>query len=251
VNGRAAHRPASGIVADRLRVSYRDRQVLSSVSFQVPVGTVYGLLGQNGAGKTTTLNVMAGLIHPDAGRAWLGPHSLLDSPLPAKHALGFVPDDPVLFGTLTGAEHLELVLDLRADPAGRASRTARIEEVLGLTGLLPDAGRFVGQYSRGMRQRLVIGMALVGRPAYLVLDEPASGLDPTGLARLKRLLRGMAETGCAALLASHQLDVVRGVCDRVGILHDGRIAAEYPVPSVGLDLERAFLSVTAGTDQPW
>lgn len=236
--GRVAHH---GVVADQVKFSYTDRPVLSSVSFQIATGTVYGLLGENGAGKTTMLSVLAGLLPPDAGDAWLGRHSVTAERLAAQRELGFVPDDPVLFSALTAVEHLELVLDLRAD---RDSRPQRIGEVLSLVGLRADAERYVGQYSHGMRQRLVLGMALIGRPSCLVLDEPANGLDPGGLAMLKAQLRDVAGSGCAVLLSSHQLDVVRDVCDRVGILHHGKIAAEFTLPAADLDLEQSFLAVT-------
>lgn len=217
--------------------------MLSSVSLTVGPGIVYGLLGRNGAGKTTTLGILAGLLRPAAGRASLAGHSVLEDPVGAKRELGFVPDEPTLFGGLTGIEHLELVLDLRADRSDREARVARVLESCGLADA--DARRSAGQYSRGMRQRLVIAMALIGRPSCLVLDEPVGGLDPAGLADLKQILRSAADDGRAVLISSHNLDVVRGICDRIGILHGGVITAEHSLPSSDLDLEREFLAATA------
>lgn len=246
MNGDRSRQPPQGIEADRLEFSYSSRRVLSSVSFTVGPGTVYGLLGRNGAGKTTTLSILAGLLRPAGGRASLAGHSVLEDPVGAKRELGFVPDEPVLFGSLTGIEHLGLVLDLRADRDDRDDREARVARVLELCGLAaPDARRFTGQYSRGMRQRLVIAMALIGRPSCLVLDEPVGGLDPAGLADLKQILRDAADDGSAVLISSHNLDVVRGICDRIGILHGGVITAEHSLPSGDLDLEREFLTATA------
>lgn len=236
-----------GIAADRLSVSFGEHCVLAGVSFTVAPGTVYGLLGRNGAGKTTTLRVLAGLVRPAAGDAWLASHSVLKDPVAAKGELGFVPDDPVLFAALTATEHLELVLGLRADRAVAAGRIARVLRLVGLGG---DADRYVGQYSHGMRQRLALAMALAGNPSCLVLDEPASGLDPGGRAVLTDLLRQAAGAGHAVVLASHQLELVREVCDQAGILHQGAISAEYVLPADGTRLEQEFYAVTGPAPDP-
>jgi ABC-2 type transport system ATP-binding protein len=178
---------------------YRGVRALDDVSFTVGPGCVTGLLGPNGAGKSTALRILVGFARPTSGSATVfgRPYAELDNP--AAH-VGMLLDAGALHPGRTGREILTLGAMMIGAPR------ARVGEVLDLVGLTDrEAGRTVGGYSLGMRQRLCIGHALLGRPGVLILDEPANGLDPQGIHWMRVLLRGLADAGCSVLLSSHLL----------------------------------------------
>lgn len=194
---------------------------LDRLDLAIPAGTVYGVLGPNGAGKTTALRLLAGLARPTEGTASVAGR------------VGALAQDPRFYGWLTGREFLELTLSL--DPEGRTldggARRARIDETLEVAGLTEAAGRRIGGYSGGMRQRIGLAAALVGRPAVLLLDEPVSSLDPAGRHDLLATIAGLRERA-TVLFSTHILADVERVCDRVGILDHGRLIAEGPLPAL-------------------
>jgi ABC-2 type transport system ATP-binding protein len=211
------------------------------VSFTAPAGAVTGLLGPNGSGKTTTLRVALGLVRPSAGTALIGgvPYRGLARPRSTVGALleaaGFHPGR-------RARDHLRVL----AAAAGLPGR--RADEVLDRVGLAPAAGRRVREFSLGMRQRLGLAAALLGDPQLLLLDEPANGLDPAGIAWLRGLLRDLAAQGRSVVVASHVLGEVAQTADRVVILSAGRLRFAGPLGELGATggaLESAFLRLTA------
>jgi ABC-2 type transport system ATP-binding protein len=189
------------------------------LSFEVRSGAVTGFLGPNGAGKTTTLRMLLGLVAPTAGTATIDgrPYRELADPL---HHVGAVLEASSFHPGRTARNHL-----LVQAMAGRISRS-RVDEVLELVGLGDDAGRRVGGYSLGMRQRLGLAAALLDDPEVLILDEPANGLDPEGVRWLRELLRGLAEEGRTVLVSSHILAEVAQTVDEVVILDHGRLVVQ-------------------------
>jgi ABC-2 type transport system ATP-binding protein len=191
-------------------------QGVHGLDLAVPVGSVYGFLGPNGAGKSTTIRLLLGLLHADEGSIDLFGQRL-DARRQALRQVGALVESPSLYGHLSGRENLEVTRRLLGAPK------ARIDQVLERVDLVAAAGRRVREYSLGMRQRLAIGLALLGEPRLLILDEPANGLDPAGIVELRRLLLGLAVEGITVFVSSHLLSEVELVATHVGVLHEGRL----------------------------
>jgi len=217
----------SALEVEHARKEYRTfagekRLAVGDVSFRVPPGTIHGLLGPNGAGKTTTLKMLLGLVRPTGGAfRILG----IDAHAPgAKRRLGFLPEQPYFSPQLTAAQTMLLYGRLSGMSGDEVKRGIgeRMERV-GLTGRDRTP---LSKFSRGMLQRLGIALALLGDPGVLVLDEPASGLDPVGQRDVRNLMLELRSQGTTILLSSHQLSEVEAVCDGVTILNRGRVAAE-------------------------
>jgi ABC-2 type transport system ATP-binding protein len=216
---------------------YGDRLALAGVDITVPEGSVYGLVGPNGAGKTTLLGILAGLRRATSGTVELAVE-------PTEMAV--LPDTPRFDPWLTGIEVVSLAQQL-TDPAAGSDR---VEEVLANAGLTEAAHRRVGGYSRGMLQRLGVACTIVGRPHLVLLDEPASALDPQGRREVLDLisqLRGSA----TVLFSSHILGDVQEVCDTVGILNDGELLFQGPIGSllVGQAVPRFQVRLRTGADR--
>jgi ABC-2 type transport system ATP-binding protein len=212
------------------------------LTFEVP-GGVTGFLGPNGAGKTTTLRMLLGLVRPTSGTATIGGRSYADLPHP-RRVVGSVLEASGFHPGRTGREHLRVLARLSDVPF------ARVETVLGEVGLAGDAGRRVGGYSLGMRQRLGLASALLGDPDVLVLDEPGNGLDPAGMAWLRGLLRDFAAQGRTVLLSSHVLAEIAQTVDRVVILDAGTLRFAGPIAELSGDFEAAFLRLTGTPEAP-
>jgi ABC-2 type transport system ATP-binding protein len=207
------------IEVDNLTKRFRKTVAVENLSFKIPEGAVTAFLGPNGAGKTTTLRIILGLVRPTAGRATvLGkPYRELGDPV---HEVGAVLEASSFHPGRSGRNHLRTV----AAASGIPSR--RVEETLALVQMTADAGRRVGGYSLGMKQRLSLAAALLGDPKVLVLDEPANGLDPQGMRWLRELLRSLAAEGRTILISSHVLAEVEQVADEVVIIHRGRFVEQ-------------------------
>lgn len=215
----------------------------------VQAGEIFGFLGENGAGKTTTIKMLTGLIPPSAGIARIAGFDVGTAPREAKRLTGYIPDNPFLYERLTGAEFLHFIGDLYDVPRG-AVRDTRARDLLALFDLEDKASALIGSYSRGMRQKIALAAALLHEPQVLFLDEPTVGLDPKGTRRLQDVLRAVAGRGVAVFLSTHVLDVASSLCDRIGILHKGRLVA-LGAPSELTEggartLEQVFLGLTGG-----
>ncbi|HEY7015282.1 MAG TPA: ABC transporter ATP-binding protein [Streptosporangiaceae bacterium] len=211
------------------------------MSFTVPAGKVTGFLGPNGAGKTTTLRMVLGLVRPSAGMALIGgvPYHRLPRP---RRQVGALLEATGFHPGRRARDHLRVLTAAGGLP------DHRVDEVLGQVGLTAAAGRRVREFSLGMRQRLGLAAALLGDPPVLLLDEPANGLDPAGIAWLRGLLRGLADEGRTVLVASHVLSEVAQTADHVVIVNEGRLRFAGPLRELGDtsgSLESAFLNLTA------
>jgi ABC-2 type transport system ATP-binding protein len=200
---------------------YHEVLAVDHVDLNVRPGDVYGFLGPNGAGKTTTLRMALGLITPTEGVVELfGRDPMRQGARALEGVAGFV-EAPRFYPYLSARKNLELLAALDG-----ADARERIDEVLEIVELTPRAAHRVGGYSHGMRQRLGIAAALLRRPRLLILDEPATGLDPAGMRDMRVLIRGLAQEGITVLLSSHQLPEVQELCDRVAIVDSGRVVYE-------------------------
>jgi ABC-2 type transport system ATP-binding protein len=209
------------VSATGLLKTYGEVTAVDDVDMEVHTGDVYGFLGPNGAGKTTTLRMLLGLIRPSGGRVQLfGRDPLRDGARALDGVAGFV-EAPGFYPYLTGRKNLELLAAFDGDGARE-----RIDEVLDVVELAPRAKHRVGGYSHGMKQRLGIAAALLRRPRLLLLDEPATGLDPAGMRDMRALIHRLAQDGITVLLSSHQLSEVEELCNRVAIIRSGRIVYE-------------------------
>lgn len=230
---------------------YGDLVALDAVSFRVEAGEVFGYLGPNGAGKSTTVRILLGLQAPSAGTVAIAGIDALADPVGARERIGYLAEIVQLYEALTPEEHLQFVGRLRglADDV-IARRTAAL---LAAFDLAERAREPIRGFSKGMRQKVGLALALLHKPPVLVLDEPLSGLDATAALILKDVIRGLANQGAAVLYCSHVLDVVERLCDRAMILNKGRTVAvgsieELRAQTQGTTLDEVFRSVATEID---
>ena len=227
---------------DQLNRRRAGRPAVLDLSLSLSRGQVLGLLGVNGAGKSTTLSMIAGALRPDNGSIQLNGADFLENPELARQLIGWLPERAPLWPELTVSEHLDAHGRLRS-MRGAALRQAR-EAIIERLELQPLARRLAGVLSQGQRQRLGLACALLHRPALLVLDEPANALDPVQVAALRGLIREQAAAGTAIILSTHLLAEVTAVCDRVAILHEGKLRHDGAVHSDDhAALERTFFEI--------
>jgi ABC-2 type transport system ATP-binding protein len=239
------------ITLTHLTKRYGGFTAVDAIDLRVPRGELFGFLGPNGAGKTTTFRMIAGIILPTAGTIEIGGIDLGRQPLLAKARLGYIPDRPFVYDKLTGAEFLRFVAALYGQQDAGVER--RIDELLDLFELAPWKHELTESYSHGMRQKLLISSALVHRPDVIVVDEPMVGLDPKGARLLKDLFRQFVDRGGTVLMSTHTLEVAEAMCDRIAIMHRGRVLAQGTmaqlrdqIGSGDSSLEDLFLRLTGG-----
>ena len=198
---------------------FGDVTAVRDLSLHVEEGEVYGFLGPNGAGKSTTINMLLDFVRPSTGSVRVLGMDAQEDSVRVRERTGVLPEGYDVYSRLTGRKHIEFAArskDVEVDP----------ESILERVGIADAADRRADEYSKGMRQRLVLGMALVGDPDLLILDEPSSGLDPAGAKAMRDIVRAEAERGTTVFFSSHVLGQVEAVCDRVGILRGGELVAE-------------------------
>lgn len=208
---------------------YGSITAVDSLDLVVPPGSVFGFLGPNGSGKTTTIRILTGLSRPTAGRAWVAEEEASLTNLALKRRIGYLPEEPAYPGWMKGREVLALAAELYGLSGSEARH--RVEELLALVGLEEAAERKVAGYSRGMRQRLGIGQALLNRSPVLILDEPCSALDPSGRREVLDLIASLRKEA-TVFLSTHILSDVEQVCDHVAILVRGQVAASGPLAEI-------------------
>jgi ABC-type multidrug transport system ATPase subunit len=200
------------------------RTAVARVSLRVERCAIYGFLGPNGAGKSTTVRMLLGLIKPTAGTIKILGHELDREPMRARARLGACLETPAFYENFTGRQNLRLLASLSG-----GAQPARVEEVLGITGLSTRADEPVRVYSYGMRQRLGLAQALLPAPELVILDEPTNGLDPQGVRQVRELIRRLRDDyRLTILLSSHQLTEVEQLCDHIGIINEGRLLYQGP-----------------------
>ena len=216
---------AALIEVDRLSKSFGPVRALSEASFSVNEGEVLGFLGPNGAGKTTTIRVLLGLLHADHGTAKIGGHDCWTDHERASRFFGATLEQPGFYGFLSGRDNLRQFARMLGPVDDK-----QITTLLDLVGMTERGDDKVKRYSMGMRQRLALAQALLGKPRLLILDEPTNGLDPNGIHGLRILLRKLAtEQGLTIFFSSHLLSEVEELCDRVVVLHRGEVKASGPL----------------------
>jgi ABC-2 type transport system ATP-binding protein len=243
------------IEVEGLSKDYGSVRAVNGLSLRVARGEILGLVGPNGAGKTTTLRCLTGIVPPTGGTIRIGGFDLLSQPIQAKKRLAFVPDEPRLFDYLTARDHLAVTARLY----GVADGEARAEALLAELELGDRRDAFPSELSRGMKQKLMVAMALLHRPEAMLLDEPLTGLDPAAMRRMKDRVRATAEQGVAVVLSSHMLHLVEELCQRVVVIVHGRkaldgtlqeIRAALPDLNADADLEAIFMRAVEGNPAP-
>lgn len=198
-------------------------KAVDDLSLTVNNGEIFGFLGPNGAGKTTTIKMMVGLLKPDSGSVLINGHSITEDPLAVKKSISFVPDSPEVYEKLTGIEYLNFMGDVYAVPA--EVRSKRLTYLLDLFSLSDAVGDLIQSYSHGMRQKIVLVGAMLHEPELFILDEPMVGLDPRSSNNLKNYMRDHCKEGKTVFFSTHILEVAEKLCDRIGIIHQGRLIA--------------------------
>ncbi len=233
--------------------SFGEKVALRDISFSVPAGQICGLLGPNGAGKTTLFRLLMGILKPSSGELSIDGYDAFEDRVSVKRIIGFLPDEPIFYSYLSGREILELSagmhgLDVRATMA----RIAPIIETLRLAG---DLDNFAEDYSRGMKKKLGLLLALLHEPKLLVLDEPTNGLDVEATHIFYDLITSLAEQGRTILFSTHLMDHVARLCSHVVVINEGCVVARAALDDLraahdNADLETIFLDLTAGSTRP-
>ena len=198
-------------------------EAIRDISFTAPRGQIVGLLGQNGAGKTTTLNILTGYMPPTSGQVLVDGLDMLTQSRDCKRAIGYLPEKPPLYDEMTVRSYLRFVCELKETP--RKAIPAHVEEIMSTCGLSEVAGRLIGHLSKGYRQRVGIAQALCGDPPVIVLDEPTVGLDPRQVVEIRALIRQLGQNH-TVIFSSHLLSEIQQLCQRVIILHRGKLIRE-------------------------
>jgi ABC-2 type transport system ATP-binding protein len=238
---------AAMLSLNRLTQRFEDFIAVDDLSMDIAQGEVFGFLGHNGAGKTTTVHMLTTLARPASGTARVAGHDILADPLLVRRSIGYVPENVRLYDTLTARENLLFFARL----SGVTDPAARVAETLDLLGCADLAGRRVGGFSKGMRQRIGLAQAILHKPAVLFLDEPTSGLDPMGIKMLRDLiLRLNREFGMTIFMNTHLISEIAKTCTSIGVLSHGRLVYHDKMEAVtaryGDDtaLEELYLSLT-------
>lgn len=209
------------IETENLTKSYADFIAVSGVNLHIPQGAVYGFLGPNGAGKSTTMKMFLGLTKPTNGSFTIDGKKYPDSRVQILKEIGSFIEAPAFYGNLSGEENLEIIRKILGLPK------SSVAEALEIVGLTQFKKRLAKKYSLGMKQRLGLASALLGKPPILILDEPTNGLDPVGIHEIRTLIRSFPEKwGCTVLVSSHLLSEIELMADTVGILNHGHMLFE-------------------------
>ena len=221
-------------------------KAVDGISLKVNKGEIFGILGTNGAGKTTTMKILACLLKPTSGKAFINGINVMEKPIEVKKIIGYLPEMPSLFEKLTGREFLYMLGTLRKmDIDILNKRVDKFADILELDGSLDME---IGTYSKGMRQRISFASSILHEPPILILDEPTSGLDPRFARLVKQWIKGYVDDGNIVLMSTHVTEIAESLCHRIAIIHDGKIVG-MGTPTdlyreVGTDnLEEAFVKL--------
>ena len=221
-------------------------KAVDGLSLDIAKGEIFGFLGPNGAGKTTTIRMITGILRPDAGRVAVDGVDMRENPVEAKRKIGFVPDVHEVYDRLTGLEYLNFTADIYGVDA--PTRQARMGPLLEEYEMRDAVGQPIRSYSHGMKQKILLISALLHHPPLWVLDEPMTGLDPKAAHALKERMRQHCDQGNTVFFSTHVLDVAEKICDRVGIVNNGRLVAVGTLSQLrreaGESLESLFLQLT-------
>ena len=240
--------PVAMVHAALLTKRFGDKWALRNVDFQIERGQVFGLLGPNGAGKTTLFRILMGVIKPFLGQLYVAGLDAFDDRLEVKRLVGYLPDEPMFHSYLSGRDILELAAALHGlDPSREVSRLGKLIARMQLTEALD---RFADDYSRGMKKKLGLLLALIHQPKLLVLDEPTNGLDVESTQLFFEIVREQARAGTTILFSTHLIGQVEQLCSHIAILHEGSVVAKGALADVARSvpeadsLEQVFLELT-------
>ena len=219
-------------------------EAVNDLSIEINEGEIYGLLGSNGAGKSTTINILLGFLEPDKGEAFIDGINVTANVDSARKKIGYISENVNLYPYLTGIENLNYFCKI----AGEDYNDEALSKILNDCGLDSDAiNKKVGTYSKGMRQKVGIAIAFAKKAKVLLLDEPASGLDPLASTELSSTLKSLAKKGTAVLMASHDIFRIRETCDRIGILKNGSLIDQMDTSKVTTnELEKIYIDYMRG-----
>ena len=228
---------------ENLTKKYGDKSAIDNLNLEVQDGEIFGFIGHNGAGKTTTIKCMVGILEFDNGNIYINGNSIKDEPLKCKKDIAYIPDNPDIYENLTGISYLNFVADIfEIDKKTREERINKYAEAFEIKNELQD---LISSYSHGMKQKLVIISALIHTPKLLRLDEPFVGLDPKASFTLKEIMKEITKEGAAIFFSSHVLEVVEKLCDKIGIIKEGKLITYGTVEEVkgNESLEEVFLEL--------
>ena len=231
------------LLIDRYTKLYGKKVAVDNLSLHIKPGEIYGFIGHNGAGKTTTLKACAGILNFEYGNILIDGISIKEKPMECKKKIAYIPDNPDLYGFLTGAAYLNFIADIYKVPL--EIRNKRIEDFADKYGIIDDLGMPINSYSHGMRQKIAIISALIHEPKLILMDEPFVGLDPKASHTIKNQMREICDNGGAIFFSTHVLEVAEKLCDKVAVIKDGRLIASGTMAEVkgNLSLEDAFLEL--------
>ncbi len=224
------------------------KRAVDGLTLEVNSGEIFGFLGPNGAGKSTTIKMLTGILKPDNGYIEIDGINLRDNPVAAKAKMAYVPDNHESYETLKGIEYLNFIGAVYKVP--KAELNARIEKYAKQFGIFDVLGNLIATYSHGMKQKVMIVASILHEPDVWILDEPLTGLDPQSAYDLKQLMRQYADQGKTVFFSSHVIDVVEKVCDRIGIIREGKLIVVDTLDNIrasaDVSLEQLFLTLTSG-----
>ena len=228
---------------EHLTKRYGDKTAVDDVSLHIRRGEIYGFIGHNGAGKTTTIKACCGILRFDSGEIYVDGVSVRENPLECKRKIAYIPDNPDLYDYMSGIQFLNFIADIFAVP--QKERQERIHQYAELFALTGDLAQPIGAYSHGMKQKLAIISALLHEPKLVILDEPFVGLDPKATHQVNELMHEICNRGGAIFFSTHVLDVAEKLCDKVAIIHRGKLLRSGTMEEVKGDesLETVFLEL--------
>lgn len=228
---------------EHLTKTYGSKKAVDDLSLHIQKGEIFGFIGHNGAGKTTTLKACCGILECEEGEIYVDGVSVRENPLSCKKKIAYIPDNPDLYGFMTGIQFLNFIGDVFQVPTDtRAERIKKYADVFQLT---QDLALPIASYSHGMKQKLAVISALLHTPKLMILDEPFVGLDPKATHVLKGLMREICDNGGAIFFSTHVLDVAEKLCDKVAIIKQGKLIKQGTMDEVKGDtsLENVFLEL--------
>ena len=228
---------------ENLTKCYGEKKAVDNLSLHIKAGEIYGFIGHNGAGKTTTLKACVGILNFDDGEIFVDGVSVKDNPLECKKKIAYIPDNPDLYGFMTGIGYLHFIADIFGVPA--KAREERIQKYADAFSLTADLAMPISSYSHGMKQKLALISAFIHEPKLIIMDEPFVGLDPTASHKVKEIMREMCDNGCAIFFSTHVLEVAEKLCDKIAIIKDGKLIKSGATEEVKGDtsLEEMFLEL--------
>lgn len=218
------------VQVDNLTKKYKGTLAVDRLTMEIPAGEIYGFVGANGAGKTTTMRIIAGLMAPTSGKVYIDGMDVSKEPLQVKKNLGYMPDFFGVYDDLKVCEYMDFYAGLQG--ISKANATGLVDSLLELVRLTQKKDAYVDSLSRGMKQRLCLARSLIHDPKFLILDEPASGLDPRARVEMKEILKELRSMGKTVLISSHILPELSELCSSIGIIDSGKLIASGSVSEI-------------------